>query len=351
MVYINSDKGVIMDLKLLCRQLTEGAGVSGACHVLKKAEELLGEYASVRTDALGSIIGTVGEGKTHIMLDAHLDRIGLVVTAVDESGFLRIDRCGGTDVRVLSAAEVTVWGKEPVYGVITSTPPHLSKDDDENKAPSFDSIFVDTGLPFDKLKKIVSVGDRITTDAPVRSLIGTKITGAALDDRIGMAALIRVLDIIREKNPPVKVSVVFSVQEETTEAGGRTTAFGLHPDEAIAVDVSFGTAPGVSEQEAGKLGEGAMICISPSLSQKMSDELIAAANEKGIKYQTEICPSQTGTNADVISVAKDGIRTGLVSIPLRNMHTQAEVADLDDIEAVAQVIAAYIIKKGEENNA
>ena len=195
------------------------------------------------------------------------------------------------------------------------------------------------------------MGDRITIDAPVCSLVGTRITGAALDDRIGMAALIRVLDIIREKNPPVKVSVVFSVQEETTEAGGKTTAFGLHPDEAIAVDVSFGTAPGVSEQEAGKLGEGAMICISPSLSQKMSEELIAAANEKGIKYQTEICPSQTGTNADVISVAKDGIRTGLVSIPLRNMHTQAEVADLDDVEAVAQVIAQYIIKKGEENNA
>ncbi len=340
-----------MDLKSICSQLTEGAGVSGACHTLTKAEELLSEYASVRTDALGSIIGSVGEGKFHIMLDAHLDRIGLIVTSVDESGFLRVDKCGGTDVRVLSAAEVTVWGKEPVYGVITSTPPHLSKDEDETKAPSFDSIFVDTGLSADKVRKLVSVGDRITIDAPLCSLVGTKIAGAALDDRIGMAALIRVLDIIREKNPPVKVSVVFSVQEETTEAGGKTTAFGLHPDEAIAVDVSFATAPGVSEQEAGKLGEGAMICISPSLSQKMSEDLIGVANEKGIKYQTEICPSQTGTNADVISVAKDGVKTGLVSIPLRNMHTHAEVADLDDIESVAQIIASYIIKKGEEINA
>ena len=339
-----------MDIRKICEQLTQGAGVSGACHVLSFAEKLLGEYADVKRDALGSIIGTVGEGKTHIMLDAHLDRIGLIVTAVDESGFLRVDKCGGTDVRVLAAAEVTVWGKEPVYGVITSTPPHLAKADDASKAPSFDNIFVDTGLSYDKLKDIVSVGDRITIDSPVCSLIGSRITGAALDDRIGMAALLRVLDIIKEKNPPVKVSVLFSVQEETTEAGGKTGAFGISPDEAIAVDVSFGTAPGVSEQEAGKLGEGGMICISPSLSQQMSNELIALAKENGIKCQTEICPSQTGTNADVISVTKTGIKTGLVSIPLRNMHTQAEVADLDDVESVAQIIAAYIIKKGAENN-
>ncbi len=338
-----------MDIKEICRKLTEGAGVSGACNALSAAEELLSEYAEVRTDALGSIIGTVGDGKTHIMIDAHLDRIGLIVTSVDESGFLRVDKCGGADARVLSAAEVTVWGKEPVYGVITSTPPHLSKAEDASKAPSFDSIFVDTGLPFEKLRKIISVGDRITIDAPLKSLLGTRITGAALDDRIGMAALLRVLDIIKEKNPPVKVSVLFSVQEETTEAGGKTGAFGISPDEAIAVDVSFGTAPGVSEQESGKLGGGAMICISPSLSQEMSNSLISLAEKNNIKYQTEICPSQTGTNADVISTTKTGIKTGLVSIPLRNMHTQAEVADIEDIESVAQIIAAYIIRKGEEN--
>ncbi len=340
-----------MDIRKICEQLTEGAGVSDACHTLTKAKELLSEYADVRTDALGSIIGTVGEGRPHIMLDAHLDRIGLIVTAVDESGFLRVDKCGGADVRVLSAAEVTVWGKEPIYGLITSTPPHLANADEASKAPSFDNIFIDTGLSYDKLKNLVSVGDRVTIDAPVRSLTGTKITGAALDDRIGMAALLRVLDIIKEKKPAVKISVLFSVQEETTEAGGKTGAFGISPDEAIAVDVSFGTAPGVSEQESGKLGSGAMICISPSLSQKMSEELISVAKENDIKYQTEICPSQTGTNADVISVSKFGIKTGLVSIPLRNMHTQAEVADLEDIESVAQIIAGYIIRKGEENNA
>ena len=340
-----------MNIKEITSLLTEGAGVSGACHTLDNAKEILGRYADVKTDALGSIIGTAGNGKFHIMLDAHLDRIGLIVTAIDESGFLRVDKCGGTDVRVLAAAEVTVWGKEPVYGIITSTPPHLAKAEDSGKAPSFDNIYIDTGLPYEKVKELVSPGDRITIDAPVCSLSGNRIAGAALDNRIGMATLIRVLDILKDKNTNATVSVLFSVQEETTEAGGKTGAFGIYPDEAIVVDVSFGTAPGISDQESGKLGGGGMICISPAISYNMSQELISLAEEKNIKYQTEICSSSTGTNADVISVAKSGIKTALVSIPLRNMHTQAEVADTDDVESAAQLIAAYIIKKGEETNA
>lgn len=340
-----------MDIREITELLTQGAGVSGACHTMENARKLLSEFAEVRTDNLGSIIGTVGEGKTHIMLDAHLDRIGLIVTAIDETGFLCVDKCGGCDARVLCAGEVTVWGKGPLYGVITSTPPHLAKAEDASKAPSFDGIYVDTGLDYETLKNRVSIGDRITVDAPVTSLAESRITGAALDDRIGCAALLRVLDIIKDKNPKVKISVLFSVQEETTEAGGKTGAFGISPDEAIAVDVSFGTAPDVSEKEAGRLGEGGMICISPSLSYEMSQQLIEIAEKNSIKYQTEICPSSTGTNADVISVSKKGVKTGLVSIPLRNMHTQAEVADIEDIEAVAQLISQYIIMKGEDDNA
>lgn len=336
-----------MDIKEIIIALTEGEGVSGNEQSLKKAEALLSEYASVHRDSLGSIIGTFGEGKTHIMLDAHLDRIGLIVTAIDDSGFLRVDKCGGCDPRVLSAATVTVWGKKPVFGVVTSTPPHLAVAENESKAPSFDNIFIDTGLDGDKLKKLVSVGDRITVDAPVTGLTDTIITGAALDDRIGMAALLRVADILKEKKPAVKVSVIFSVQEETTEAGAKTGTFSISPDEAIAVDVSFGNAPGISDSQCGKLGGGAMICVSPSLSADMTNELMSIADSKGIKYQTEVCPSSTGTNADVISVSKCGIKTGLVSVPLRNMHTQAELADLNDIESVAQIIASYIIAKEE----
>lgn len=337
-----------MDIKQIISLLTQGAGVSGAEHVLDLAEELLAQYAQIERDALGSIKGTFGNGEKHIMLDAHLDRIGLIVTSVDESGFLRVDKCGGCDARVLSAATVTVWGKKPLFGVVTSTPPHLAKAEDESKAPPFDNIYVDTGLSFDEVRKIVNVGDRITIDAPVISLTDNIITGAALDDRIGMVALLRVAEILKDKPLKSKVTIIFSVQEETTEAGAKAGAFGISPDEAIAVDVSFGDAPSINPTQCGKLGNGGMICISPSLSAEMSDGLMKVAETNGIKYQTEICPSSTGTNADVISASKCGVKTGLVSIPLRNMHTQAEIADINDIESAAQIIAAYIAAK-EEN--
>lgn len=340
-----------MDIKKIITALTEGEGVSGNEQTLDKASELLSAYMQVYRDNLGSVIGTLGEGKTHIMLDAHLDRIGLIVTAVDDSGFLRVDKCGGCDTRVLSASTVTVWGKKPIFGVITSTPPHLSKAEDSSKAPTFDNIFVDTGLDGKALKKIVSVGDRITIDAPVISLTDSIITGSALDDRAGVAALLRVADILSEAKPDVKVSFIFSVQEETTEAGAKAGAFAISPDEAIAVDVSFGNAPGISDSKCGKIGSGGMICISPSLSNEMTAQLMSIADKKGINYQTEVCPSSTGTNADVISVSKSGIKTGLVSIPLRNMHTQAELASVEDIESVAQIIASYIIEKGATENA
>lgn len=340
-----------MDIKDITCTLADAPGVSGAESAITAAEEILGKFAEVRRDAMGSIIGTVGEGKTHIMLDAHLDRIGLIVTAIGESGFLRVDKCGGCDARVLSAAEVTVLGKKNLYGVVTSTPPHLAKSEDASKAPDFDSIYVDLGLPCEEVKKYVSVGDRITIDAPVINLNDNIISSAALDDRIGMAAIIRTLDIIKDKKPKVRVSALFSVQEETTEAGGKTGAFRISPDEAVAVDVSFARAPSVSETEGAKLGKGGMICVSSSLNADMSNELMQAAEKNGIPYQIEVCPSSTGTNADVIAVSKQGIRTGLVSIPIRNMHTQAELADLRDVESTAQIIAAYIISKGESENA
>lgn len=334
-----------MDIKQIISLLTQWAGVSGNEQVLDTAEKLLAQYAQVERDALGSIKGTFGSGEKHIMLDAHLDRIGLIVTSVDESGFLRVDKCGGCDARVLSAATVTIWGKKPIFGVVTSTPPHLANAEDTSKAPSFDNIYIDTGLSFEEVRKIVNVGDRITIDAPVISLTDNIITGAALDDRIGMAALLRVAEILKDKSLNIKVTIIFSVQEETTEAGAKAGAFGISPDEAIAVDVSFGDAPSVNPPLCGKLGNGGMICISPSLSDEMSSALMKTAEKNGIRYQTEICPSSTGTNADVISASKCGVKTGLVSIPLRNMHTQAELADINDVESVAQIIAAYIAEK------
>lgn len=338
-----------MDTTEILKTLMLCAGVTGDEYndAGQTAEKLLKEYGEVIRTASGSIaLHLHGNGKK-ILLDAHLDRIGLIVTAIDKSGFLRVGACGGVDRRVMAAARVTVLGKERIDGVIISTPPHLAKSEDADKALSLDDAAVDTGLDFDDVSKIVGIGDRIIFTGDFTPLANGLVTAPALDDRAGMTALIGVLDRLRTNGGAnADITVLFSSQEEVTGAGAKTGAYEFEPDEAIAVDVSFAAAPGVKETESGKLGDGPMICISPSLSSEFSAELINTAKEAKIKYQTEICPSDTGTNADSITVSRSGVKTAVVSIPQRNMHTQAEIVSIADIDACADLIYEYIIKAG-----
>ncbi len=334
----------------LLERLCAASGVSGAENeAAKVAAELLSKYMPVKTDALGSVTGSTGEGETHILLDAHLDQIGLVVTAIDSSGFLKVTKCGGADIRVLAAAEVTVHGKEKLFGVITSTPPHLSKPEDSNKAKGFDDIAVDIGMSAEKAKALVSPGDRITFNGSFLKMLGNRVSSPSIDDRAGVAAVLRCLDIIGNKKLNCKISVMFSVQEETGGSGAQTGAFAANADEAIAVDVSFASAPGISSEKYAVLGGGTMIGYGPSLDYEMSRRLAEIAENKKIPSQPEVMGRKTGTNCDEIQVAGRGIKTALLSIPIRNMHTAVELCDLEDIENTARLMAEYIIERGSAN--
>ena len=328
----------------LLEKLCAAKGVSGAENrAAKVVSELLGEYMPVKTDPLGSVTGTMGEGDVHILLDAHLDQIGLVVTAVDEIGFLKVAKCGGSDIRVLAAAEVTVHGKEDIFGVVTSTPPHLSKPEDSGKAKGFDEIAVDIGMKREDAIKVVSCGDRITFNGRFSKLLGNRVASPSIDDRAGVAAILRCLEMLEGKKLGCKISVLFSVQEETGGSGAQTGAFSIDADEAIAVDVSFATAPGISGEKYASLGGGTMIGFAPSLDYEMSRRLSDIAEKKNIPNQPEVMGGRTGTNCDEIQVAGKGVKTALLSIPLRNMHTAVEVCDLEDIENTAKLMAEYII--------
>ncbi|MBQ7102223.1 MAG: M20/M25/M40 family metallo-hydrolase, partial [Clostridia bacterium] len=245
---------------------------------------------------------------------------------------------------VLAAAEVTVHGKQDVYGVITSTPPHLSKGSD-GKAPEIADIAVDIGMSKDEAKKIISIGDRITMNGDIEKMLGERVCGAALDDRSGVAAILRCLEILGGKVKELPIAVMFSSCEETGSAAAKAGTFNAAPDEAIAVDVSFARAPGIKESVRAELGKGTMIGYAPSLSFELSRKLEDLAKEKSIAYQTEVMGSSTGTNADDMVTAGKGTKMALLSIPQRNMHTQAEVVDLRDIEATAQLMAAYILER------
>ncbi|MBQ6266854.1 MAG: M42 family peptidase [Clostridia bacterium] len=334
------------EIDALLQALCAAPGVSG-CEgsAAAVAASLLAKDMPVQIDALGSVTGVAeAEGET-LLLDAHIDQIGLVVTAVDAQGFLKFSRCGGADARVLAAAQVTVHGREALPGVIISTPPHL-RGGDEKKRAEIDDLAIDIGLSQAAAQQLVSPGDRVTFNGDYVHLCGSRVCAPAIDDRAGVAVILRCLQLLRGVAHPLRLAVQFSVQEETGGGGAQTATFTLRPAQAIACDVSFASAPGIDKEKYAALGGGTMIGYAPSLDYEMSRRLSALAEEKEIAAQPEVMGGRTGTNCDHIQVSRGGVRTALLSVPLRNMHTACEIADLADLEASARLMAAYIAEGG-----
>lgn len=338
-----------MNTKELLQKLTSTVGVSGAEESINTVLcEILKDYGKVSVDSMNNVYCTFGEGY-HFLLDAHLDEIGLIVKAVSDDGFIKVDRCGGIDLRMLLGYEVTVWGKEALFGVISTLPPHLQKDDDKN-APKIDEISIDVGLTKEEAEKLVFPGDRVTFKRNFTPLLNNQLSSSVLDDRSGVASILLALDMIKDVN--AKVTVMFSSQEEVGTRGASVGAFAKKVDEAIAVDVSFGWSPLCDKKDCGEIGKGPMIGYSPILDNAMSKKLVQVAEKNSIPYQKEIMGGgHTGTNADVISVTESGIKTALISIPEKYMHSPIEIVDMSDVENTARLIASYIKERAGEVNA
>jgi endoglucanase len=324
----------------LLYRLTSAVGVSGAEeNIVSVLKDILEPYGEVTVDSLNTVCCTFGEGY-HFLLDAHIDEIGLIVTEITDDGFIKVDKCGGIDRRMLLGYEVSVWGREELFGVISTLPPHLIKDEDKNKTPEFKDVAIDTGLSKAELDKLVSPGDRVTFRRNFTKLLNNRISASCLDDRAGVAALILALDELKKLK--CKVTLMLSSQEEVGCRGAKAAAYAKDADEAIAVDVSFAYAPDCDKNDTKELGKGGMIGFSPILSKEMSNALVETAKAESIPMQYEIMSSRTGTNADDISVTENGIKTALISIPERYMHQPVEVVDISDIENVSRLITAYI---------
>ena len=338
-----------MNLKEKLFELTKATGVAGdefsasavACNMIK-------EYASdAYIDDFGNVIGNIGErtdNKSHILLDAHIDEIGFIVTFITDEGFLKVSNCGGIDRRLLLAQQVTVFGEEEIKGIITSVPPHLESD--SKKVPKVEDIFIDIGMSKEKAEEIVSLGDRVSIDSESRELLNNRVMSKAIDDRAGVLAILYAFEKAKGKDLAYSVAVLFSAQEETGERGAKIAAYNINPDLAIAVDVSFALTADDSEYKCGKMSEGVMIGVAPSLSKDMSNAMINLAKEKNIPYQIEVMNGKTGTNADEISVTRKGVKSVTLSLPLKYMHTPIEVIDLKDIESTGDLIAEFLINGG-----
>ena len=333
----------------LLKELTLCAGVSGLekC-VADKLVEILSEYGKAYTDRLGNVICEIdGEGDA-VLLTAHMDRVGMIVTDITEEGFLNVARCGGIDNRTLCAQPVTVHGKQEIKGVVISTPPHLQEEGKERKAIKTEEALIDIGFSKEKAEQLVSRGDRVTVDSDFIQLAGDRVAGHAFDDRAGVVSILYALEILKKRKYAGKIVVAFSTREEVGGMGAKVASFNAKAASLIAVDVSFALTPDSKAQDCGELGKGPMIGVSASLDYEASQALKAVAIERKIPYQLEIMGGRTGTDADSMTIAAGGMVSSLISIPLRYMHTGVEVIEIGDIENVGRLIAEYILG-GAEN--
>ncbi len=340
-----------MDIKSTLKALTEQAGVSGDEFAASNfAAELLKRYAvDVRTDAFGNVTGFVKSAKQNaktLLLDAHIDQVGYIVTYIDEKGFLSVGSCGSPDMKTLLAQSVTVHGKSNIPGVVSTLPPHIKKD---GNAPETGDISIDIGMNREQAEAVISLGDRVTVNSAFRELCGNIVSAPAVDDRSGVCAILAALDMLEGKGLAYNIAVCFSAQEETGERGAKQTAFRIAPDECIAVDVSFGRTPDSDPKETAELGSGVMIGFSAALDKGMSNSLRTLAKKKNIPFTEEIMPGSTGTNADAIGVSGAGVKCCTLSFPIRYMHTPIECVDLHDIEATARLICEYAAGGAEDD--
>ena len=293
---------------------------------------------------LGSYIYTVqekGPNAPHLLLEAHMDQIGLVVTGITEEGFLRVAGVGGIDRGVLPAAQVQVHvGKRVFPGVVCTVPPHLSKENDD--LPQVEDLAVDVGFSSkEQTEEKIPVGSRITFLQEPSELLNGRYTSQGLDNRAGCAAVMIAAQSLSELSLNCSISVLLSTLEEVGEQGAATAARMIAPTHAIIVDVSFAHTPDARRSQCGEMAKGVMIGISPILDNDMTNAMCRIAKEHEIPWQPEVMGGRTGTDSDAIAVANAGVACSLLSIPLRYMHTPVEVIDPKDIHSVVDLIATY----------
>lgn len=297
-------------------------------------------------DGLGSLIGIRHATQPlatprKIMLAAHIDEIAMMVRDVVD-GFIYVHRVAGMDSRVMLAQPVMVHGRRPLPGVIATTPPHLLKENDRKQYPDFEALVIDVGLPVDEVAALVRIGDLVTPDVPLLELAGKHVAAKAMDDRCCVAAVTCCLNELLSLQHSWEVYAAATVQEESGLYGAKTAAYHINPDIAIALDVTFAAQPGVNADDALEMGGGPAIALGANIHPRLYDKLIAVAERLEIKHQIEPIPDNSGTDAWAIQVARSGIPTGLLGVPIRNMHSPVETLDLRDIERTGRLLAHFI---------
>lgn len=341
-----------MELKKLLTEIPAIMSITGyTMQAGDKLRALIGDvFDESYTDAVGNHVFVRRCGRDNapkILIDTHFDEVGMMVTGVHEGGFVSIANVGGLDMRIMQAAEVTIYAEDrEIYGVIVSTPPHLTKAGEAKKLKEITELYIDTGYSKEELEKYVHLGTPVGFRAIYRELLNNKISGKAFDCKAcGASAVDAVANTPREELAG-DVYVVFSNFEETGArgAGAANAVYSVDPDYAMVADVTHAVMPGDSNKEP-KMGEGISITLSPITNRKLCNMLIAAAKEKDMKIQRETVTRHTGTNTMDVNLVRAGVPTVDVGLPLKNMHTYNEVVCVDDAQSLSDLMKIFITSK------
>ncbi len=328
------------------KTLITSAGLSGhEAPVRKSIEEAWSPLVSeLHVSNLGSLHGLkpgiLPQPRPSLLLAAHMDAIGLMVRGVVD-GFLRVTGIGGLDARVLPGQLVTVHGRKDLPGVIVQPPAFLLPAGVGEGAVPLEYLLVDTGCLPEEVKELVRVGDLVSYAQNPLELGNDALAGHSLDNRASVAAVTACLQILQGRQTQWDVWAVATVQEEVGVKGALTSAFSLNPTLAVAVDVTFASGPGSPESQTFPFGKGVTLGWGPNIHPALFQAFKELADRLEIPYKLEAIPAHSGTDAFGLQVAREGIPTMVLSIPLRYMHTPVEVVAVKDIERAGRLMAEF----------
>ncbi len=345
-------------LEFLCK-LFETPSPSGFEQAIQKVvKKRVSSFADeVRVDVHGNLVAAFNpQAKVRVMLSGHCDQIGMMVTHIDEHGFIYFNQIGGIDPSVLPGSRVVIHARKgKVNGIIGHKPVHLLHAEERGKRLELSKLWIDIGASDGaEAKKMVGVGDPITYELNVLRMGKNVLVSPACDDKVGVFVVMEALRLVAaqikardKKRFPVALFAVSTVQEEIGLRGARTSCFGLDPLVGIAVDVTHASDnPGAEAKRIGtvKLGHGPTIARGANINPVVEDLLVSTAKKKRIKHQSLSSPGATGTDANAIQVSRSGVAAALIGIPNRYMHTQVEMVDLRDLEAAARLVAETVMR-------
>lgn len=330
----------------LLKKLSQLRGVSGYEERFSdEIVDIFSEYCDeVSKDNLGNVIGVKKSSALNakkVMVEAHMDEIGMMITSVDDNGFLSFASVGGIDARILLANEVVVHGREDICGIIGAKPPHVLSGDEMKSSVPMDKLYIDTGYCKEEISKIVSVGDTVTFKNDFLVLKNNRVSTKCQDDRSSVAIIITLMQKLKNISLPFDVYFVAAVQEEVGLRGAKTAAWEISPDMAVVIDVCHASTPDATK-DVYPFGSGAVITKGPNIHPGVVKRLTDILDENSIKYVIDIEGGDTGTDAWAIQVAGCGVPTVLFSIPLRYMHTPVETVSVSDLDITMLAIYAFL---------